>query len=197
MKLQRSRFAEDLLKLEEQHEAKRIETLKALEALSSTRRHALLQLQRMQILFKYLNWKQQERINSHCDGNFSPQKIHSLTASFADNSPVPVSAGPAASYLQRIKTFRKNILQFGIIQARAAEIIEALVKSTGVFNHHYRAVYRELFPLGFISRIWRSLNRFLNSPYFSWKEIGILQDLGITAGFVLKMAEAPVLGVRR
>jgi len=202
----------ELLNLEERHEVMRIEALKALEALGNAKRHALFQLQKIQILFKYLNWKQQERISSNCDGDFSLQKMRLLSAfspafSGLEKQPavpvvpalsaMPTAAGRTPSYLRRVKTVRKNMVQFGIIEARAGEIIAALIKAVDVFNYQYKTAYRELFPLGLFSKLWRSLRRFFDHPYFSWQEIGCLQNLGTAAGFVLKMAEAPVLGARR
>jgi hypothetical protein len=193
----------DLPALEKQHEAQRIKALEALEALQRARRNALLQLQKTQILFRYLNWKQQEQINSKCTEGFSLQKIYALSAASlpavenTGNSLVPAITGLSASYLLKLKTVRKNIVQFGIVQARAHELIEAIVKSASVFNYQYKAACRELFPLGIFSRIRRHIQRFFHHPYFSWQEIGCLQNLGAAAGFVLKMAETPVLGARQ
>ena len=200
---QPARSTIDLSALEEHHETARNETFKALEILSNARRHALTRLQKTQIMFKYLNWKQQEHIEDLCGGNFSLQKMYSLSAfplggsGFTDNPAVPVSLERSASYLQRTETARKNIVQFGIIQARTDELIKAITKAVGVFNYQYRKACRELFPLGFFSKVWRSIKRFFNRPYFSWQELGCLANLGATAGFVLKMAEVPVFGVRR
>ena len=203
MTQQQSRSALELSCLEKQHEAQRIKTLEALNALSDIRRHALLQLQKTQILFKYLNWKQQEHIDSKCNGGFSLQRIYAISADletvsgFTDNSLVPVIAEHTASYLLKLKTARKNIVQFGIIQARVNELIEAIAKSVVVFNYQYRTACRELFPLGFISRAGRHIKRLFHHPFFTWKEIGCLVNLGMAAGFVFKIAETPVLGDRR
>ena len=193
--------------LEEQHELQRIKALKALEALCAVRRHALLQLQKTQILFKYLHWKQQEHINSKCESDFSLQRMYAVSASalnnldFAINIPAitehGAAAGGLAGQVQKVKTARKNIVQFGIIQARADELIEAIAKSVAVFNHQYKTACRELFPLGFISRFRRHIRRFLHHPYYDWQEIGCLQNLGVAAGLIFKMAETPVLGARR
>jgi hypothetical protein len=201
--------------LEDQHEVQRIKALKALEALCAVRRHAILQLQKTQILFKYLHWKQQEHINSKCERDFSLQKMFAVSVSalnnldFAVNSAIPAIAehGAAAtdssrgftgvSQVQKVKTARKNIVQFGIIQARADELIEAIAKSVAVFNHQYKTACRELFPLGFISKLRRHIRRFLHHPYYDWQEIGCLQNLGVAAGLIFKMAETPVLGARR
>ena len=203
MTRQISRSATDLDALEEQHDIKRIETLKALETLGEARRHALLQLQKTWILFRYLNWKQQEHINSQSGEDIPLQAIFSSSAVAlnnpdpAINTAVPVIAKSTASYLQKVKTVRKNIIQFGIIEARVHELIGVIIKSTAVFNHQYKTTYRELFPLGFISKVQRHIRLLFHHPYFSWQEIGCLQNLGRAAGLVLKMAETPVLGVRR
>ena len=179
----------DLLQLEKEHEKKRKETLKALENLKNARRLAFFQLHKTIFLFKYLNWKQQERIDALCGGNFSLQRIYSIAAASADRSDqsqaagtvfteetkLPVSADRTASMLARIKIARQNILQFGIIEARAVELTEAIIKSVAVFNHQYRTTLRELFPLGFISRLIRSLRRYFNHNYFSWQEMGSLE----------------------
>ena len=193
--------APELCKLEEEHEKKRLETQKALEALSNARHLALIQLQKTQVFFKHLNWKQQERIDTICGGNFSLQRLYSISSNntgivtgIPDEPALPVSSARTASYVQHLKTMRKNILHFGIIEARARELIEAIVKSALVFNHQYRTACRELFPLGFISIMVRNLRRFFNRHYFSWQEISCLGNLGIAAGFVLKMAEIPVSG---
>ena len=218
MTQQPNRSANELALLEEQHETHRKATLKALEALSAVRRQSLFQLQKTQILFRYLNWKQQEHIECHCNGAGSLQRIYAVsTASLAgreigESGAAAEIAGNAAmtvitecsrhtpgtaSYLNKVKTVRKNIVQFKAIQARAHELIEAVAKSTAVFNHQYKTVCRELFPLGFVSKLRRSIRRFFRYNYYNWKEIGTLQNLGTAAGFVLKMADAPVLGVRR
>ncbi|MCL1814646.1 MAG: hypothetical protein FWG27_02330 [Treponema sp.] len=197
----------DSLDMEELHKSKRSETQKALEALCDARRSALVQLQKIQILFKYLNWKQQEQINSQ--GRGSLEKINAITESlslieysknysgeFSRIALVPAEK-TRSSEIQRIKIMRKNILQFGIIQARAEELIGAIVKSAAVFSRQYKTACRELFPLGFISRLWRSARRLFNGSYFSWRDMGCLGNLGMTAVFVLAMAEAPVAGDRR
>ena len=194
-------------------EVKRRETLKALEALSDARRHALFHLQRAQVLFTYLNWKQREFINSRSGGNFFLEKIYALPGSSRDSKESKnlrkdsraaeseeftalVPAGTANS-VRHMAAVRKNILLFATVQARAAELIEAITKSTAVFNRQHRAACRELFPFGFISRWRRSIRRFFNGPYFSWQDMGCLQNLGMAAGFVLKMAEAPIVRGRQ
>jgi hypothetical protein len=188
---------------EEQYDAKRARALKALEALDNSRRYALLQLQKTHILFKYLNWKQQESINTYGGGSFSVQKMRALSANprvdveLTESVVTRIPAEKTASYVQRAKTLRKTMLQFDMVEARAGELTAAIVKAAAAFNHHYKSVYRELFPLGIVSKARRSIRRFFDHPYYDWREVSCLGGLGAAAGFVLKMAEAPVVGARR
>ena len=199
MKTQGGSSVSDILKMEAQHDAMRSDMLKILELLNNARRHSLFQLQKIQILFKYLNWKQQEQIERNCGRNFSLKGIisPSLISGIKEDNLMPVPAERTASYVLQIKTARKNKVQFELVKARAGELISSIVKSAAVFNHQYAAVCRELFPFGVLSRIKRSIRRFFSHPYYSWRELRSLQNLAETAGLVLKMAEAPVLGAKR
>ena len=187
--------------MEELHEKKRKETQIALEFLAIARSNALLQLQKTQILFKYLNWKQQGFINKELAGNCSLEEICtiSITAPESPAGLIPYTAGIVAlpaGKIQRINALRKNMLQFGIIQARAAELIETTAKSTTVFRRQYKTCCSKLFPLGAVSRIQRNLKRVFNQPYFSWQDMRHLKDLGLAAAYVLKIAETPIMGSR-
>jgi len=187
--------------LEELHEKKRKETLIALEYLAIAQSNALLQLQKTQILFKYLNWKQQGFINKELAGNCSLEEICTISISAPESSArlIPYTAGALAlpsAKIQRINALRKNMLQFGIIQARAAELIETIAKSAEVFRHQYKTCCRKLFPLGAVSRIQRNLKRAFKRPYFSWQDMRHLKDLGLAAAYVLKIAETPIMGSR-
>jgi len=191
--------SDDFLNLTELYETKRAEALRNMEVLNGARRQALIQLRTIHALFKNLNRKQQAFINACCVVNYTPKKIAAISefpsfAEYPDFGGVPQF--PSGIRQKQIKTIRKNILQLGVIQARAEELFKAIVKSAAVFNRQYKTACRELFPLGFISRLWRSLKRFFSHPYFSWQEMGCLQNLGTAAGFVLKIAETPVLGGR-
>ena len=205
--------------LEELHEAKHTETLKALEALAAVKRHALAQLQKTQILFKHLNWKQAEFINSHFEGNYYLEHIYNAKGDRSVNdrtaagntasrtaepgsrsagiitqlTPVPLVVPPRSTRVQKERIARNYILQCGIIQARAAELIETISKSVAVFNSQYKTCCRELFPLGFISRFLRKIRQLLNHSYYSWKDMESLKNLGLTALLVLKIAEVPVV----
>jgi hypothetical protein len=188
--------------LEALHEAKRNETAQALEALLDIRNHALFELQKTKGLFMYLSPAQQDIINRQFEpGSFLLEEIIRRCALPLMEKPgrssvtvqLPALAGSLRpNSLKRITAVRKNILQFGIIRSRAAELAGTLARSVMVFNHQYRSARRELFPLGVFSLLLRNIRRFFSRPYFTSRDLGYLRNLGAAAGFVLKMAEAPI-----
>jgi len=208
-----------LEELEELYKKNRNKTLETIEYLEKTRHQALMQLQKTQILFKYLNWKQQELINNRLGHYKSPDSIKNGFGNFsimdlykqdlykpqlpnqnAQGMIAPLINGAMvlpSGKLQRTKVLRQTILQLGIIEARARELIEAVSKSASVFNYQYNLCIRKLFPLGFLSRIWRSIKRYCNRPYFTLHDMGHVSNVGLAAGFVLEMVYTPVLGSRR
>jgi hypothetical protein len=198
----------DVSDLETLHETKRDEAARALKTLLDTRNHALIELQKTGGIFMYLSPAQQDSINRQFEqGSFLLEEIVRRSAQPGKDGgiTVPLSvlsqakpdglAGPLQSNnsLKRITALRKNTLQFGIIRSRAVELSVSLDKSVTVFNYQYKTSCRGLFPLGVFSRLWRNIRRFFNRPYFSYRDFGYLRNLGAAAGFVLKMAEAPII----
>ena len=186
--------------LEALHETKRNETARALEALLDIRNRALFELQKTGSLFTYLSPAQQDIINRQFEpGSFLLEEIvRRCTLPLTEKSgkitvQLPALAGPQRfNSIKRIAAVRKNILQFGIIRSRAVELAGTLAKSITVFNNQYKSAHRELFPLGVLSRLRRNIRRFFSRPYFTRRDLGYLRNLGAAAGFVLKMAEAPI-----
>jgi hypothetical protein len=188
--------------LEALHETRRNETAQVLEALLGIRNRALFELQKTGSLFMYLSPAQQDIINRQFEpGSFLLEEIVRRSALPLVEKPgrgrvtvqLPALAGSRRpNSLKRIATVKKNILQFGVIRSRAAELAGALAGSVTAFNHQYKTARRELFPLGILSRLWRNIRRFFSRPYFTRRDLGYLRNLGAAAGFVLKMAEAPI-----
>jgi len=191
--------------LEALHETKRNETAQALEALLDMRNRALFELQKTGSLFMYLSPAQKDIINRQFEpGSFLLEEIVRRCTLPLTEKPGSVSVQlPALTGTQRpgslkphslkhIAAARKNILQFGIIRSRAMELAGTLAGSIQVFNHQYESARRELFPLGVFSRLWRFIRRSFRRPYFTRRDLGYLRNLGAAAGFVLKMAEAPI-----
>jgi hypothetical protein len=195
------------------YEADRAETAKALETLIDAGKKALVQLQKIRDMMGYLTLKQRTIINGQFTAeNYSLEEINKalvVTALSPDrrnptrNSgmvknvmdfPVPADGMGLGrpSLLKRMDTLRKNLVQFRAIRMRAIELTGAIDKSIRAFNYQYRHTCRRLFPLGFISRLWRSIKRLFSNSYFSHRDMGYLKNLILSAGLVLKMAEAPL-----
>ena len=199
--VQKERLLAALSDLERIHEEKRAEAAKTLEALEAAQNRARLRIRKTWDLFRYLTWKQQETINGRfLAGVPSLEEIGRRAAETAGPGrglPFPaleqIAPVKPSQTLRRINMVRKNIVQFGVIQRRAEELAGAVTGALAAFERQYKNACRDLFPLGFLSRLWRALRRFLSRPYFSWRDLGPLRDLGMAAGFILKMAEAPVV----
>ena len=199
---QKERLLADLEDLELAHEAGRAEALRAMEVLEAAKNRAFVRLVKTGELFALLTWKQEEAINSRCTAGTPPLEAIRRLAGTGAVRVVPGAAllsgpeqsGPLrpAQVLKRMNALRKNIVRFGLVRDRARELSGALVQSLKAFEFQYRSVCRALFPLGFFSRLWRSLRKLLSRSYFSWRDLPPLQNLGMAAGFVLKMAEAPL-----
>jgi hypothetical protein len=195
-----------LAALYEAHEAGRAETVKALELLTETKRDALFRLKKTGGLTKNLNLKQRDLINRQIPENCTLERIVAAAADtgFAASAlsavlpdPCPAASVPGnrlrpSLTVKHMAALRKNLAVFGVVGMRAQEMTGAIKKSIAAFEYQYRRTARRLFPLGFLSRLWRNIRTFLGMPYFSYGDMGPLRTLAMTAGFVLKMAEAPV-----
>ncbi|MDR1143879.1 MAG: hypothetical protein LBK77_06660 [Spirochaetaceae bacterium] len=192
-----------LADLYEAHEAGRAETVKALELLIETRRDALSRLKKTGDITKNLNLKQRDLINRRAPENYTLEQIAAAAAGTGPGAFALASALPAcpaapvpgsrpALALKHMAALRKNLAGLGIAGMRAREMTGAIKKSIAAFEYQYRRTAWQLFPLGFLSRLWRNIRTFFGMPYFSYGDMGPLRTLAVTAGFVLKMAEAPV-----
>ncbi|MDR2662117.1 MAG: hypothetical protein LBC31_03870 [Treponema sp.] len=189
--------------LYEAHEAGRAETRKALELLLETKRDALFRLKKTGDITRNLSLKQRDLINRQGPENCTLERIAAaadggapaFAAALRDPgpaAPVPGSRLRPSLALKHMAALRKNLTLFGAAGMRAREMTGAIKKSVAAFEYQYRRTARRLFPLGFLSRLWRNIRTFFGMPYFSYGDMGPLRTLAATAGFVLKIAEAPV-----
>jgi len=189
-----------LSELEALHESKHEQAARALELLLKIRNRALFQLQKVNAFFNLLTPLQKDTINRQFEsGSLILEEIIQRSAiPFEEQNrqgkmtvKLPVLEGRSVS-LKRVSLAKKNILQFGLICSRADELAGTITRAIKVFDRQYKAACHYLFPFGFFSRIWRNIRRIFSFPYFSRRDLGTLRNLGAAAGFVLRMAEAPV-----
>ncbi|GHU07204.1 hypothetical protein FACS1894151_01190 [Spirochaetia bacterium] len=95
--------------------------------------------------------------------------------------------------LEYIDTIKKNLVQFDAIEMRSKEVIESITKSLEAFSYQYKNVYKHIFPAGIVSKILKNIKKnIFKKAYFSDKDLGYIQDLGNTTGFILKMVDSPI-----
>jgi hypothetical protein len=92
-----------------------------------------------------------------------------------------------------MENIKRNLVQFDAIEMRSKEMIESINKSLEAYKYEYKNVYKSIFPLGFISKIIKSIKKkIFKRPYFSDKDLGFIQKLGKATGFILKMVDSPI-----
>lgn len=95
--------------------------------------------------------------------------------------------------LEFIDNIKKNFVQFDAIEMRSKEIIKSINKSLEAYKYEYKNVYKNVFPMGIVSKIIKSIKKAIfRRPYFSDKDLGFIQELGKTTGFILKMVDSPI-----
>jgi hypothetical protein len=95
--------------------------------------------------------------------------------------------------LEFVDNIKKNLVQFDVIEMRSKEVVESINKSLEVYNYEYKNTYKNIFPLGGISKLLKSIKKnIFRKPYFSDKDLGFIQELGKTTGFILKMVDSPI-----
>jgi len=95
--------------------------------------------------------------------------------------------------LALIDRLKKNLLQLDILELRCRELILSINKAIDAFRHESRIIHRKLFRFGFLSLLYRSLCSLWGKNYFSPGELGEISALGAITGYVLKIADSPVI----
>jgi hypothetical protein len=96
--------------------------------------------------------------------------------------------------LELVDNIKKNLVQFDAIEMRSKEVIESINKSLEAYRYEYARVYINIFPHGIFTKIFKAIkNKIFKRPYFSDNDLGFIQELGKTTGFILKMVDSPIL----
>lgn len=95
--------------------------------------------------------------------------------------------------IELIDQIKKNLLAFDAIELRCKELIESITKALEAFEVIYQTSYKEIYPLGFISKVFKSIKKIFTKKYFSQKNIKQIQILGETTSHILKIVDSPVL----
>jgi len=95
--------------------------------------------------------------------------------------------------LTLIDRIRKNLLQLELLELRCRELILSINKAMEAFDHESRNIRRKLYPFGFFSVSYRFLRSLLGRSYFSPADLDEISALGNITGYVLKIADSPVI----
>jgi len=92
-----------------------------------------------------------------------------------------------------INQIRKSLLELDVLEMRCRELIASLNKAMAAFRHESRRIYRSIYPLGFISFLYRFLRCLAGKTYFAFRDLNGIADLGNITVLVLKIADSPIV----
>jgi len=95
--------------------------------------------------------------------------------------------------ISMIDQIKKSLLQLDVLEMRCRELLASLNKALAAFRHESRIIHRSVYPLGFISFLYRFLRRVAGKTYFTFRDLDSIADLGSITGLVLKIADSPLI----
>jgi len=69
----------------------------------------------------------------------------------------------------------------------------SLNKALAAFRHESRRIHKRIYPLGFISFIYRFLRLMAGKSYFTLRDLEGITDLGNITSLVLRIADSPLI----
>lgn len=106
--------------------------------------------------------------------------------------------------LNAIDELEAQLLKLDVYKKRTNELMDSLNKGIEAFNFIYKKTKKELFPLGFISKIFRKFKFIIknkknekNQIYYSEKEWVKINSLLKTAQNLLVMRDKPVVDIEK
>jgi len=95
--------------------------------------------------------------------------------------------------ISMIDHVKKGLLQLDVLDMRCRELMSSLNKALTAFRHESRKIHRSIYPLGFISFLYRFFRRAAGKTYFTFSDLDGIADLGNITGLVLKIANSPLI----
>jgi hypothetical protein len=95
--------------------------------------------------------------------------------------------------LRLMDALKKNLLALDLLEMRCRELLLSIDKAMTAFKHEYALVRRRLYPYGIFSILRKHLRRLRGFSYFSGPDLKELAVLGELTGYVLKLADSPIL----
>ena len=95
--------------------------------------------------------------------------------------------------LEVIDAVKKTLLQLDLLELRCRELILSLNKAMEAFHHESRIIRGKIYPFGIFSLFYRFLRSLWGRAYFSSRDLKDVTDLGKITGYVLKIADSPII----
>jgi chromosome segregation ATPase len=99
----------------------------------------------------------------------------------------------ALALILMIDQIKKSLLELDVLEMRCRELIASLNKAMAAFRHESRRIHRSIYPLGFISFLYRFFRCLAGKTYFAFRDLSGIADLGNITGLVLKIADSPLV----
>lgn len=80
--------------------------------------------------------------------------------------------------LNAIDKIKQNILSLDIIEQRAIEIAQSILKGEEAFNIEFKKVYKAIYKIPFLSKFFKMIKKLFGFNYFSMKDVNEIQYLG-------------------
>ena len=95
--------------------------------------------------------------------------------------------------LGMIDGIKKNLLQLDLLELRCRELILSINKALQAFRHEAKIIRRKIYPCGVFSLFYRTLRGLWGRSYFSLHDMEDIAALGSITGYVLKIADSPLI----
>jgi hypothetical protein len=95
--------------------------------------------------------------------------------------------------LSMIDRLKKRLLQLDLLEMRCRELLLSIRRAMDAWEHEFRYVRRRVYPLGFLSVLYKHLRSLGGKAYYSSKDVKELTVLGDLAVNIGRMAESPII----
>lgn len=174
--------------------ARRREALLVLVKANRITRH-LTGYQRQSAGLTYFLGEIKARINQTTPVHFPPISLEG--EALPDFWPVRMNSRElrqrGLALINLIDGVKKKILQLDLLELRCRELLLSINKALKAFCRESKLIRRKIYPFGIFSQIYRSLGNFFGKTYFSFRDMKELSALGNVTGFVLKIADSPLV----
>lgn len=94
---------------------------------------------------------------------------------------------------QMMDDIKKNLLAFDLIENRAEEVKNSLIKTNEVFDIEFRDVFKKLYPFPVFSRLLKRIRQLFGGNYFNEKDLTLIAYIGKIATDLVKIIDTKII----